>query len=174
MPVKGPYQKLGFVDTECSNRKLARSAARSMLKSPIGSGSWLYHSVKSVRFSVAASPVTYRSSRVFEESASIKLCDPAKPLGVPVTRFSQFSMFAGYWHQPKSPRRFPSRFVVAVVCPPIEKLGFKEMAFPLHTVPIVDRMVLRSNAMPKTAKMLDSRCLFTMARRTFVDCERSF
>lgn len=83
---------------------------------------------------VTGLPVTYRSSRVGDESASMKLWEWSNPRGVP-----------------RSPSRFPSRFWTAVSFPPILNDGFCEIRLPVHTVPITARMVPSSKLTPYTS-----------------------
>lgn len=111
---------------------------------------------------------------MLDESASMKLCDPVKPRGVPDTQLSQLLRFSGHAKIPKRPKRFSSIFVVAVVCPPIEKLGSEEIGLPVHRVPIVERIVLRSSPMPKTMKILvNFYCVLQLNKPLFIASEVS-
>lgn len=120
IPVYGPYQQYGFVSMHSSRASTACWSTSSVEITSFSVPGRLYNFKNLSMFMVEASPVTYRSSRVSEASASMKLWDLPMPCG-----------------SPRSPKRFPSRFCTLGDVPSIENPGVRDKGSPVHTVPAI-------------------------------------
>lgn len=105
---------------------------------------------------VTGSSVTYKSSRVGEESASMKLWEWLIPRGSPGLKKKKqrqkggvFFFFQCYY-APNNPKTFPSRFCTSVSLPPMENDGLRERGFPVQTVPMTAKIRPNSTLTPKT------------------------